>query len=78
MIPGFQECVLNNHRYSIHEMFHPVVEVNGTALEAVCFECVCLPVSAPRLHTIKSRVNCFAHARSCSFVYVSVLHVYSV
>lgn len=45
VIPGFEECILNGHHYSIGQEFHPVVEVNGTELEAVCFKCVCKEVS---------------------------------
>lgn len=49
-VPGFHECILNNNRYSIGQEFHPVVEVNGTQYEAVCFQCVCQPVSAVCKH----------------------------
>ena len=45
VIPGFQECVLNNHHYALGEEFHPVISVNGTEREAVCFDCVCQQVS---------------------------------
>ena len=44
-IPGFNECVLNNRRYAIGEVFHPVVEVDGKQYEAVCYDCTCQPVS---------------------------------
>lgn len=43
-LPGFEECVLNNHHYGIGETFHPIIDVNGTKFEAVCFNCTCLPV----------------------------------
>ena len=43
-LPGFQECVLNNHHYGIGEMFHPIIDVNGTKYEAVCFNCTCTEV----------------------------------
>ncbi|CAI8037230.1 Chordin [Geodia barretti] len=42
-LPGFEECVLNDHHYTIGEKFHPVIDVNGTLYEAVCFNCTCLP-----------------------------------
>lgn len=45
ILPGFQECILNDHHYTIGQVFHPVVEVNGTNVEAVCFNCECMPVS---------------------------------
>lgn len=44
-IPGFNECVLNDRRYAIGEVFHPVVEVDGKQYEAVCYDCTCQPVS---------------------------------
>ena len=44
-IPGFQECILNNRRYAIGQVFHPIVEVDGVEYEAVCYDCTCQPVS---------------------------------
>ena len=40
-IPGFNECVLNDRRYAIGEVFHPVVQVDGKEYEAVCYDCTC-------------------------------------
>ena len=56
-LPGFEECVLNDHHYSIGEKFHPVIDVNGTLYEAVCFNCTCLPVSFAR-EIIGARCAC--------------------
>ena len=44
-IRGIQECILNNRRYAIGEVFHPIVEVDGVEYEAVCYDCTCQPVS---------------------------------
>lgn len=62
-MPGFHECILNNNRYSIGEEFHPVVEVNGTRYEAVCFRCVCQPVST--VSKYPGRLTIELHPRLC-------------
>ena len=65
-LPGFEECVLNDHHYTIGEKFHPVIDVNGTLYEAVCFNCTCLPVSvalfAREIIGARCACACAAHA----------------
>lgn len=64
-LPGFNQCVLNNRRYTIGEVFHPVVEVDGREYEAVCYDCTCQPVSI-RINNHKLTAN--SHCSSCMIV----------
>lgn len=59
LVPGFSECIFNDHRYRIGETFHPTVRVNGQEREYICHLCTCQPVSRP-----KSRA---AHLCACAY-----------